>query len=105
MNRQDRKEALAAYRETKPEAGIYAVHAGGQTWVGAAPRLEAVENRLRFTLQQGGHPNNPFQSAAGDGYRLEVLEVLDPETPALSRDRLLKERLAHWLGQTGGRAL
>ena len=105
MNRQDRKAAQAAYREKKPDAGLYAVHAGGEIWVAAAPRLDTVENRLRFTVQQGGHPNKPFQAAASGGYRLEVLEILDPETPDLSRDRVLKERLAHWLAETGGRPL
>lgn len=105
MNRQDRKAAQAAYRERKPDAGIYAVQAGDTIWVATAPRLDAVENRLRFTLQQGSHPNKAFQAAAVDGYRLEVLETLDPETPDLSRDRLLKERLAHWLDTKGGRPL
>lgn len=105
MNRQDRKAAASAYREARPPAGIYAVHAGGLAWLAAAPRLDTVENRLRFTLQQGGHPNKDFQRAAAEGYRLETLEVLDPETAELSRPRLLKERLVHWLAETGGRPL
>lgn len=105
MNRVDRKAAVSAYREAAPQAGIYAVHAGGTAWVAAAPRLDTVENRLGFTLRQGAHPNAAFRQAAEGGYRFEILEALDPETEALSRPRLLKERLAFWLTQTGGRAL
>ena len=105
MNREDRKAALSAYREIKPQAGIYAIHAGGTVWVAAAPRLETVENRLGFTVQQGGHPNKAFQRAAAGGFRIEILEVLDPDTPDIARPRLLKERLAHWLDHTGGATL
>ncbi|MCA0204372.1 hypothetical protein [Pararhodobacter sp.] len=105
MNRQDRKAAVSAYREARPQAGIYAVHAGGLLWIGAAPRLDTVENRLRFVLGQGVHPDAALQAAAAAGYRFEILERLDPETEALSRPRVLKERFAHWLEATGGRAL
>lgn len=104
MDKQTRKAALMAYREARPEAGIYAVHAGGGCWIGASPRLDKAENRLRFTLAQGTHPNAALQSAGG-AVRVEVLERLDPETPALSRERLLKERLAHWLEKTGAARL
>ncbi len=101
----DRKAARQDYRERKGLAGIYEVRAAGQVWVGASPTLDTIENRLRFTLQQGGHPNKALQAAAQGGFTFAVVEVLDPETPALSRDRLLKERLAHWLAETGARPL
>lgn len=102
MNRQDRKAAASSYREARPQAGIYAIHAGGHLWIAAAPRLDTVENRLRFTLGQGAHPHAGLQAASTAGYRVEILERLDPETEALSQPRILKERLAFWLEQTGG---
>jgi len=105
MKHADRKAALSAYRERKPQAGIYEVRAGDDRWIGASPTLDKIENRLRFTLAQGGHPNPGLQAAAGPGFDFAVLETLDPETPALSRDRVLKERLAHWLAATGARQL
>ncbi|WP_127104563.1 GIY-YIG nuclease family protein [Pararhodobacter zhoushanensis] len=105
MDRQQRKAAQTDYRERKPQLGIYALRADGRVWVGASPTLDKIENRLRFTLSQGSHPNAALQAAAGQGYTFEVLEALDPETPALSRDRLLKERLAHWVAQTGGQGI
>ncbi len=59
MNREQRKAALTAYRERKAVAGIYAVicHASGQRWVGRALDLGTVQNRLWFTLRQGGYPH------------------------------------------------
>jgi len=74
---------------------------------GSPPRPGSTRSRTACASpsQQGSHPNKAFQAAASDGYQLEVLETLDPETPALSRDRLLKERLAHWLDAKGGRPL
>ncbi len=105
MNRDDRKAALQSYRDRAPQAGIYAVHAAGQCWIGASPTLDKIENRLRFTLAQGGHPNPALQSAAAGGLRVEVIEALDPATDPLSVPRLLKERLAHWRQQTGAHPL
>lgn len=104
MDKETRKAAVSAYRERKPDAGVFAVHAGGGCWIGASPTLDKAENRLRFTLAQGTHPNKALQAAGGEP-RVEVLERLDPETPALSRERLLKERLAHWLEKTGAARL
>jgi hypothetical protein len=104
MDRIDRKAALNAYRERKPQVGIYRLTcaASGQVWVGATPTLATIQNRFRFTLAQGGHPNAALQAAANahgaDAIAFEVIEELDPETPEFSRDRLLKDRLAHWAG-------
>ena len=55
MNRETRKAAVAAYKERKAEPGIYAVRcmASGQAWVGGAPDLATIWNRVSFTLRQG----------------------------------------------------
>ena len=48
MRGEQRKAAIAAYKERKVVAGIYAVRcsATGQCWAGAAPDLSTVETRL-----------------------------------------------------------
>ena len=55
MKGEGRKAAVAAYKERKVETGIYAVRctASDQVWVGIAPDLSTIQNRLWFTLRQG----------------------------------------------------
>ncbi len=50
----DRKAAIAAYKERKTVAGIFVIRskASAQQWVGAAPNLEKIQNRIWFTLRQ-----------------------------------------------------
>lgn len=99
----DRKALIAAYKERKTAAGIYAVRceASGRVWVGRTPNLDTVGNRLRFSLRSGTHPNRALQAAwsarGDDGFSIEPLERLEADDePAFARDRLLKDRLAHW---------
>ncbi len=60
-------------------AGIYAVRCGGKVFVGQSPNLASVENRLRFTLAHGTHPNRALQSAwvvsGGTRLRIEIVET------------------------------
>ncbi len=100
-NALDRKAAIAAYKERKVEAGIYAIRcpATGQTWVGQAPDLSTIRNRIWFTLRMGSHRNRVLQeawAAHGDSFAFEVLERLDEELPAYLKGDALKERAAHW---------
>lgn len=98
----DRKAATAAYKERKSVAGIYAFRceASGQSWVGRAPDLATIENRLRFTLRQGNHRQRSLQAAwnthGPEAFQFEALERLEDEDIVYVRDRVLKERLAHW---------
>jgi hypothetical protein len=64
MDRDQRKAAVTAYQERKAIAGIYAVicRPSGQRWIGRALDLGTVQNRLWFTLRQGGYP---YPHAAG----------------------------------------
>jgi hypothetical protein len=106
----DRKAAAAAWKERKVAAGVYAFRApDGAVWVGATPTLDAAENRLRFTLRTGSCRvpalARAWQAAGGEGFDFEVLEALDPELGAMTRERLLKERLAHWRGDLGAEPL
>ena len=107
MDRTERKAALAAYRERKVEPGVFAVRcaASGEAWVGRAPDLAAVRNRVFFTLRQGGNPHRSLQAAwnahGADSFAFEVLEALDPEELGLGLERALKDRHAAWVERLG----
>ncbi len=105
MQQTDRKAALTAYRERKVVAGIFAVRceALGLCWVGKATDLSTIGNRMSFTLRRGSHPRRDLQEAwtaqGGEGFVFEDLERLDADTPPMRRDRILKDRLAHWTAE------
>jgi hypothetical protein len=100
----DRRIARDEYKKRKSAPGIYAIKcaATGETWVGAAPDLATINNRLRFTLEQGLHPHRGLQEAwsklGAGSFTFEELERLsdDDELPYLRR-AALKDRLAHWV--------
>lgn len=101
----DRKAAAAAYKERTVEAGVYAVRcpSAGRAWVGLAPDLSTIWNRIAFTLKQGSHPHRTLQPAwrerAGEGFTFEVLEAFDRDAPPTERAR--RARLAHWAAALG----
>jgi len=101
MTPDQRKAAVAAYKERKTKAGIFAVTcaATGERWIGRALDLDKIQNRLWFTLRQGSHRDRGLQAAwaahGPEAFSLEVIETLD-ETLAYVRDRLFAERQAHW---------
>jgi hypothetical protein len=107
----DRQAALAAYKERKVTAGIYALccTATGALWIGRAPDLATIGNRLRFTLGQGSNPHRGLQEAwtrhGAEAFTFEVLESLTEDDLRLGRDRALKRRLDHWLALRGGTAI
>lgn len=102
MKTEDRKAAVAAYKELKAVAGIYAVRclASGQCWVGRALNLDTVQNRLWFTLRHGGTAPAGLHAAwraHGPGsFAFEAVERLKEEELTFVRDRMLRARLAHW---------
>lgn len=114
MDKGQKKAALQAYRERKVEAGVYAVRcqATGQNWVGGAPDLSTIQNRLWFSLRMGGDPHRSLQDAwkahGGERFTFEILERFDDEAPGYDRGLMLKQRSTHWcaalqaesLGQT-----
>ena len=107
----DRKAAIAAYKERKVFAGIYAVRcaASGEAWVGQALNLEKVQNRIWFTLRQGGHPCRSLQAAwnahGEAGLTFGECERLEDEESAYVRDALLKERALHWQAELKAEAI
>jgi hypothetical protein len=102
MNGDNRKAAMNAYRERKVEAGIFAVRClpSAQVWVGRAPDLSTIRNRLWFTLRHGGSPHRDLQAAwtlhGADAFAFEIVERLSDEDMEHGRDRKLKALLARW---------
>ncbi|HEX7855603.1 MAG TPA: GIY-YIG nuclease family protein [Sphingobium sp.] len=108
MTNDTRKAAIQAYRERKVEPGIYAIRcsATGAYWVGRAPDLSTIRNRLWFTLNHGSHRHASLQAAwnehGAETFTFEAVEALpDEEMTSYLRDGLLKERLAHWMEELG----
>ena len=102
MKSEDKKAAIAAYKERKTVAGIFVLRCGGseQVWVGRTPNLDTIQNRIWFALRMGSHTNRDLQSAwttyGGDAFSFEAVERLKDEELTYVRDTLLKERAAHW---------
>jgi hypothetical protein len=102
MKGEERKAAIAAYKERKRAVGIYLVRCdlSGEVWVGQSPTLDSAQNRIWFTLRHGSNRHPALQKAWSDhgaeNFTFEVLERLDDDESPLVRKALLKKRLAHW---------
>jgi hypothetical protein len=106
-----RKDAIRAYKERTPPRGVFAVRcaATGQVWVGAAPTLDTMQNRLWFMLRHGQHRNAALQAAWREhgeaAFRYEILEQLAAEVPASRQADVLKARTAYWTAALGAAAV
>jgi hypothetical protein len=111
MKSDDKKAAIAAYKERKSPAGIYAVRcrASGQVWIGQTLDLDKIQNRIWFTLRLGTNSQRDLQSAwtahGADVFTFEPLEALKEEDLPYVRDGLLKERAVHWRSVLNGLVL
>ena len=111
MKREDKKAALAAYKERKPQPGIYVVRcaATGQVWVGGAPELSAIWKRQSFILRQDGQKPSSLQAAwnahGAESFTFEPVEALTDEQLVFGRERMLKERRAHWCAELNAEAV
>lgn len=107
----DRRAVARSYRERKAERGIYSVSCTtiGERWFGASQDLEKIQNRHWFTLRQGTHPNRALQAAwnrhGEAALEFSLVETLDSELNTLSLPRVLKERHAFWLAETGAKSV
>lgn len=107
----DRKAAISAYKERKTIAGIFVIRcsASGEVWVGQAPNLATIQNRIWFSLRQGGHTCRSLQAAwtahGEAGLTFGECERLDDEETAYVRNALLKERLLHWQAELKAEAI
>ncbi len=107
MNREDRKAAIAAYKERKADAGIYVVRcaASGACWVGSAADLRTIWSRVSFSLRQGDarHPSlqNAWREHGAGSFTFEIVERVEAEELDFGRDRTLRDRRNHWRGTLG----
>ncbi|MDI6623542.1 MAG: GIY-YIG nuclease family protein [Brevundimonas sp.] len=111
MTPQERKAAVAAYKERKTVAGVFAVicTATGEAWVGKSRHLDTEQNGLWFALRQGSSPFRTLQAAWNANpeadFRFEQLDRLPEDASPLLRDMELKERAGRWMARLGARAL
>ena len=111
MELEKRRAAIAAYREREVVPGIYAVRCAstGECWVGRAPDLSTIHNRLWFTLRLGSCPHRTLQQAwqenGAEAFSFERVEELDSEELGFALDRVMGERLEHWCEQLSARRI
>lgn len=112
MDRQSRREAIRDYKYRKVSHGIFTVRcaASGEAWIGVAPNVTQMQNRIWFGLRQGGHPNRGLLAAwrahGEAAFSFEILEEIDTEELGpIGRESLLKERATHWRAELGANKL
>jgi hypothetical protein len=111
MKGEDRKAAIAAYKERKVSAGIYAVRcaATGEAWVGRSPSLDTAQNRVWFMLRIGSHTHpsllQAWRAHGQAAFSFEILETLSEEDATHFREKRLKQRLEHWQAALGAEAI
>ncbi len=105
MEQHARRAAAADYRKRKSIAGIFSVRscASGECWVGHAPDIDTIRNRIWFTLRTGGHMNRTLQAAwnrdGEDAFAFEPMELVDEETLGFTPDKVLKAKAGEWRGR------
>jgi len=85
-----RKELLARYRQTRPEAGVYRIfnNRNNKTLLGSTPNLRSIRSKLEFARSTNlpgvldWQLSKDIREFGIDAFSLEVLEVLEtkPET-------------------------
>ena len=80
-----------------------------EQWVGQAPNLETIQNRIWFSLRQGSHICRSLQAAwtahGPENLSFAECERLEAEETPYVRNALLKERMLHWRAQLGAEAV
>lgn len=84
-DRAKRRQLKAAYREARPDAGVYRIlnRANGKSLIGSTLNLTSLENKLAFGKSQNmpgvlDHRLRADARSAGmDAFSIEVLERLD----------------------------
>jgi hypothetical protein len=108
MRQEDRKAAVAAFKERKSQPGIYALtcRPTAQRWVGRASDLATIWNRLSVALRTASTPHRSLQAAAREhgesAFDFEVIERIDePDASPALVWAILKRRLCHWREELG----
>jgi hypothetical protein len=98
----DRKAAVAAFKERKPQPGVYAVRceSAGALWLGQAADMTNVQNRHWFALRMGSHTNRAMQAAwtshGAASFSFEMLEILPEDESGSALDSHLRDSLTRW---------
>lgn len=111
VGKEGRKAAVAAYKERKSVAGVFAIRcaSAGAVWVGGAPDLDKIQNRLWFQLKMAGCPHRSLQAAwiahGAESLIFEIVEKLEDEELSFARAAALKARVAHWAAVLGAESI
>jgi len=111
MDPSTRKEASRKFKERNPSRGVFAVRCTttGQVWVGSFTNLEAMRNRLWFSLGLGAHRDPTLQrewdAEGGQAFEYEILEKFDDGLCAIEVNDRLKDRKRHWADRLAARTL
>lgn len=113
MDRQQRRQQIADYKQRDIHCGIYELHctASDDRWAGTAMDLSTIANRLWFSLRQGNHPHRQLQAAwnqhGADAFQWRSVHALkeDEDRPVFERDRMLREALDQHCARTGASPL
>lgn len=101
----DRRAARAAWKQRDEIWTIYAARTGGQVWVGVTRDVEAIRNRLSFTLRMKDCRTKGMQAAWDGSLEIEALEELDPTLSPMARRDTAQERRDHWCEKLGATAI
>lgn len=100
----DKKTLIREYKEAKQPAGVFAVKntLSGRVLLGVSPNVPGMQNRQRFQLRSGGHPDTELQKdyneLGAEAFSFETLDLLDqPEEPGYDPSEDLKVLLEIWL--------
>jgi hypothetical protein len=110
MKAASKKDLIREYKERKARPGIFAVRclADKAAWIDASRNLDTQQNGIWFQLRMGNHMNRKLQAAwhkhGADAFHFEILEIVEDENAEMI-GLLLKERGAHWRGQSGAEKL
>lgn len=103
-----KRDLVRAYKERKPQRGVYAVTcaATGARWAASTANLDKQQNMTWFTLKMGTHTNRDMQAAwnahGEESFSYEILDELgdDVTDPVAIRadlkamEELWREKLA-----------
>jgi hypothetical protein len=93
-----RKELLARYKQTQPEAGVYRIINGknNKSLLASTPDLATIRNKLAFykTTNTPGvldhRLRDDLRLYGVEAFSLEVLEVLETD-PTMTREEILRD--------------
>lgn len=101
----DRRKLKREYKEQPPSSGIFQIRnvISGRIFVASALNLAAAQNRHRFQLEHGSHPNRRLQKEwteqGPDAFIFEILDEIRPDDPDRDHSADLAFAEEFWLDQ------